>query len=259
MLLLLGAALHDGAGEDLGAGDQRAARAERAPRELLGGDAHREVVGVAAGREAAVLLGHREAEAADLGHAVDDLSGMSSLCRWMCSATGRILSSANRWNVSRTRSKSSSRCAGPVPCCGSSSASASRNAGERCSATKSCAPESIAGSTPHSPRGRRAGRDVGDRVGDVRVRELRLEVAVLGVVEHHAGRGDGAGRVGEVVGHDLVLVERAHRDAAVDGRSLGEAAGRGVDEGARRVDGRAGGGIRVRHGGGAYRRRRRYD
>ena len=44
-------------------------------RQLLGGDHHAQVVGLAAGGEAAVLLGHREAEAAELGEPGDDLFG----------------------------------------------------------------------------------------------------------------------------------------------------------------------------------------
>ena len=75
LLLLLGAALDDGPGEDLGPGDQRAAGAQRSPGQLLGGDHHAQVVGVALGGEPAVLLGDRHAEAAHLGHALDDLLG----------------------------------------------------------------------------------------------------------------------------------------------------------------------------------------
>ena len=41
-------------------------------------------------------------------------SGMSPLARWTCSAWGRTFSSANRWKVSRTSSKSSSRWRGPA-------------------------------------------------------------------------------------------------------------------------------------------------
>ncbi len=77
-------------------------------------------------------------------------SGTSALVRCTCSATGRILSSANRRNVSPTNSKSASRWVGPVPCLAHSSARDSRNAGARCAATKSCAGASTAGSTPHS-------------------------------------------------------------------------------------------------------------
>ena len=75
VLLRLGAASHDGSGEDLGPGDQRAAGAQRAARELLGGDDHTEVVALAARGEPAVLLRHRKAEPAHLGEASDDVLG----------------------------------------------------------------------------------------------------------------------------------------------------------------------------------------
>ena len=75
LLLLLGAAVDEGPGQDLGPGDERAADAERAPAQLLGGDDHAHVVALAARGEAAVLLGDREPEAAELGQALDDLLG----------------------------------------------------------------------------------------------------------------------------------------------------------------------------------------
>ena len=75
LLLLLGAAVDQGPGQDLGPGDERAADAERAPAQLLGGDDHAHVVALPAGGEAVVLLGDREPEAAELGQAVDDLLG----------------------------------------------------------------------------------------------------------------------------------------------------------------------------------------
>ena len=55
LLLCLGAALHQGPGEDLRAGDQRAADAERTAAELLGGDHHGDVLAVATLAVAAVL------------------------------------------------------------------------------------------------------------------------------------------------------------------------------------------------------------
>ena len=75
LLLLFGAARDQRAGEDLGPGDERAADAERPARQLLGRDDHADVVGLAAGREPVVLLGHRQPEAADLGQAGDDVLG----------------------------------------------------------------------------------------------------------------------------------------------------------------------------------------
>ena len=62
-------AVDQGPGQDLGPGDERAADAERAPAQLLGGHHHAHVVALAAGGEAAVLLGDRQPEAAELGQA----------------------------------------------------------------------------------------------------------------------------------------------------------------------------------------------
>src|SRR5438034_1309043 len=60
--------------------------------------------------------------------------------------------------------------------------------------------------------------------------------------------------MGEVVRDDLMLIELGDRDPTVLGRSLGEVTRSSIDKGARGVDGRAGGGMGVSHGGGAYRR-----
>ena len=75
LALGLGAAVHEGAGEDLGSRDQRAADAERAPGELLGGDDHAEVVARAPGGEPAVGLRDAQPEAAELGEPGDEALG----------------------------------------------------------------------------------------------------------------------------------------------------------------------------------------
>ena len=75
LLLLLGAALDERPGEDLGAGDQRPTDPETAPRQLFGGDHHRQVLVGAAFAEPPVRGGGAEAERADLGDAGDDLFG----------------------------------------------------------------------------------------------------------------------------------------------------------------------------------------
>ena len=75
LLLLLGAAGEQGPGEDLGPGDERAAGAERGLGQLLGGDDHADVLALAALGVAVVLDRHREAEAAELGEAADELLG----------------------------------------------------------------------------------------------------------------------------------------------------------------------------------------
>ena len=75
LLLLLGAAALQRPGEDLGPGDERAARTQRCPGQLLGGDDHAQVVALGARGEPAVLLGHRQAEATQLGQPADDVFG----------------------------------------------------------------------------------------------------------------------------------------------------------------------------------------
>ena len=75
LLLLLRAPVDQGAGQDLGPGDERAADAQRAPAQLLGGHDHAHVIALAAGCEAPVLLGHGESEPAQLGQALDHLFG----------------------------------------------------------------------------------------------------------------------------------------------------------------------------------------
>src|SRR5213076_359724 len=57
------------------------------------------------------------------------------------------------------------------------------------------------------------------------------------------------GRVGEVVRDGLVLIERGNRDLAVLSCELGEAAGGGVDDRARPIDGCGRGAQLVTHGG----------
>ena len=70
LLLRLGAAREQRLGEDLGPRDQAARRRERRARQLLGGEDHREV----AHAVAAVLLGDRQAEVAELAHLGDEVA-----------------------------------------------------------------------------------------------------------------------------------------------------------------------------------------
>ena len=168
-------------------------------------------------------------------------SGTSALVRWMCSATGRILSSAKRWNVSAASWKSSGRWLGPVPVRSSVAATDSRNSGERCSSTKGHASPSTDGvDAPDALASEQLGAEVGDRVGDERAREERLDLTAVAVVEHHLGALDRAGGVGEVVAEHLVLVEAGDGDATVDGRGTGQVLGGDGDDLRRSVDGRGG-------------------
>jgi hypothetical protein len=75
LLLLLGAAVDQGPGENFGPGDQGAADAERSPAQFLGGDDHAHVVALPTGGEAVIGLGDGQSEAAQFGQAGDDLLG----------------------------------------------------------------------------------------------------------------------------------------------------------------------------------------
>ena len=74
-LLFLSAAVHERARQDLRSRDQRSADAQGAPRQFLGRHDHAEVLRLAAGGEAAELLGHRETEATEFGEARDHRLG----------------------------------------------------------------------------------------------------------------------------------------------------------------------------------------
>ena len=90
---------------------------------------------------------------------------------------------------------------------------------------------------PLAAAGQRAGRNVVQRVGDVRAREQRLDFAVLPVRAHHLRALDRGGGVREVVRDDLVAVEPGHRDLAALARPLSERVRGRVDDGTGEVDG----------------------
>ncbi len=132
-------------------------------------------------------------------------SGMSVLARWMCSARGRICSSANRWKVSRTSSKSESRWRGP-----GSSASGARKAG-----VAVVGQDGLEGWRPtrgrHPTNGcaRPSGRQIGDRVGDEGTGQPGLGRTVRTVGECRLCSADGGSGVGDVVGQHLLDVGTA--------------------------------------------------
>ena len=70
-LLFLGAAAHERLGENLGSGDEGTCRCQRGPGQFLGCEDHGEIPHF----DAAVFLGHRQAEEAELGHVRDELLG----------------------------------------------------------------------------------------------------------------------------------------------------------------------------------------
>ena len=138
-------------------------------------------------------------------------SGMSAFSRWMCSAIGRIFSSAKRRKVSCTSSKSLSRWRGP------------RRVGQRGEERRVAvrAPRSPGASSSASPVDAPLGlapeqlrRELGDGVGDERAGERGLDVALGAVVEHRAAGLDRRRGVGQVVGQHLLGVDRRSAEAA---------------------------------------------
>ena len=236
LLLRLGAALDQRPGQDLGPGDERAADAQRSPRQLLGGHHHPEVVVLAAAGPAAVLLGHGQAERAHLTQPGDELLGHVAVgavhvlgCRCdllLGEAAERVLDqfevgvemagavdggqlgdelriAVGRQERQRVRPAHRARRPTPFP-------------GRRCgpmrswttSATK--AHQSVASRSPFRP-----------------------------VVEHRAGGGDTGGGVSQVVGEDLGVVRPPGRRQALPaggddaGREVDDASGRGEIRGRR--------------------------
>ena len=172
-------------GEDLGPGDERAADAERAAGQLLGGDDHADVVGLAAGGEAAVLLGDRQAEGAHLGQARDDVLGdVVVVCGGCARRPGLSLSSAKRRNVSCTSSKSSSRWRGPSS--PASDGEERRGRGRRPRTSR--APSSAPGSTPHSASRPKSLAARSATASATKAQVMRgLDVALGAVVEQRPG------------------------------------------------------------------------
>ena len=199
-LLLLGAALDERPGEDLGAGDQRAADAQAGPAELLGGDDHGQVLAVAALAVAAVLGRHGEPEGADLGEAVDDVLGHVAVRAVdVLGLRGDDVVGEGAERVLH-HLHVGVEVARPARL-----GEAATNAGSRYVARNGWAAPSGAGSTPHSSsRPASAGDQVVDHVGGERAGDAALGVALAAVVEQRPRRGRGRRGVGEVVGEDLV-------------------------------------------------------
>ena len=150
---------------------------------------------------------------------------MSAFSRWMCSATGAILSSAKRRNVSCTISKSPSRCRGPGVVGQRGEERRGPVGGDEARGCSSSAP----GSTPQSAsRPNSLADQLADGVGDERAGDAALELALGAVVEHRPAGLDRRGGVGQVVGDDLVDVRAT---------GLGQVAGGGFDDAVRGVDG----------------------
>ena len=231
LLLLLGAPFDQRPGQDLGPGDQRAARAQRATGELLGGDHHAQVIALAPRREAAVLLGHRQPESAHVGQTRDDLfgdvpvgavdvlgHGPDALLGEAPERVGDHLEVAVE--VTRT-------------------VEAGQAGQERRVAVAGHEGERLGQRTRRRPPPRlpaqHLGRGVPHRVGDEGAGDAGLDVALGPVVERGPGRLDRGRGVGQVVGDDLVGLH------CLTGALAGQVAGGAVDHRPGQGDGGCGG------------------
>ncbi len=213
LLLLLGAALDERPGEDLGPGDQRAADAEARLRQLFGGGDHGDVLRVATLAVAAVLRGNAEAECADLGETGDDLLGHV--------AVGAVHVLGVRCDdVGCERRERVGHHLHVVV-----QMSRSRLVGERreefgCAELRNeCVGvrERIAFDTPGVLAAEDLAGQVVEHVGSERARDLRFDLALRAVVEQRPGGGDAGCGVGDVVGQHLVLVGSARGGELTDG------------------------------------------
>ena len=141
------------------------------------------------------------------GQALDDLFGDVAVGRGArARRAGRTLSSAKRWKVSRTSSKSSPRCRGPFdrrparPARPGPAAVAEEGGGRR---------DPAGARRPSAPRARPPGRPGRRRRRRRRRGDAGLDLPVGAVVEGGPGRGHGGRRVGHVVGDHLVGVDAA--------------------------------------------------
>ena len=177
-------------------------------------------------------------------------SGMSALVRWTCSATGRILSSAKRWKVSAASWKSSGRWLRPGADALERGRDRLEELGERCASTNgSASASSDRVDAPDRLASEQLGAELGERVGDERAREHRLDLAAARVVEHHLGAlrprwRRGRGRSASTWCSSSCATEMRPSTVA---RAC-EVIGGGGDDVGRGVDGRGRGGELVGHG-----------
>ena len=184
VLLLLGAAGDERAGEDLGPGDEGAAGAEAAAAQLLGGDDHADVLGLAAAAVAAVLLGDRQAEGAHLGEAADDVLGDVVV------VAVDVLGDRLELLVGEAAEGVLHQLEVVVEVAGAL-LPGERGEERRVAVGGAEGAGAVEGAGLDAPRGLAAEELAGqlaDGVGDEGAGDLRLELAVGAVVEHRAGR-----------------------------------------------------------------------
>ena len=173
-------------------------------------------------------------------------SGMSSLARWMCSARGRICSSAKRWKVSRTELEVGVEMAVALDAAQRRPGTPGRGSG----VTKCVAGvEPVRRSSPTPLRARRIRAARSASTSATKAQAMRASSSPVGAVgEGGPGRPHPGGGMGQVVGQDLVGVEVAR---------VGQRPGRPRDHDGRPGRRRAGGASRSGVGDGSVHGSRR--
>ena len=205
MLLLLGPAGDQRPGEDLGPRDEAAAGTEAAPAELLGGDDHADVLGLAATAVAAVLLGDRQAEGAHLAETADDVFGDVVVVPVdvLGDRLQLVLGEAPEAVLHELE------VVVEVP---GTLLPGEPGEERRVAVGGAEAAGSVEGADLDAPGGlatEEPARQLADHVGHEGTGDLRLELAVGAVVEHPVRRLDGGGGVRQVVAEHLVDVGTA--------------------------------------------------
>jgi len=218
----------EGPGQDLGAGDQRAAGAERAARQLLGGDHHGDVVRCAARGVAAVLLRNRQAEGTHLGQAGDDLLGDVAVVAVDLFGDRHDLVLGETPEGVLHHFEVVAEVAGAVGVGQGGEEIGRPVGGDEISGIV----EGVVRNPPLGLPAEQLGAQVGQCVGDERRRDAALVVALRAVVEQASTAHQGGGGVSDVVGQHLVGVDAV----------LGEPADRRVDHGLAHIQGGCGGG-----------------
>ncbi len=204
-LLILRAAAQQGPGQDLRSGDQGTAGAERGSRQLLGRHHHAQVVVLPARRVAAVLLGDGQPERAQLAEAGDDflrdvvVAAVDRLRRRGDLVLGKATEGVGdhlEIGVQMAGARLPCQCRQPAGVAVGGHEGRRPREGARPRRPTTASRPSSRLATSHTASAAKAAASAassGPRVA---------------VVEGGPGRLDGGGRVSQVVGHRLVLVDR---------------------------------------------------
>ena len=207
LFLLLGPAVDECAGQDLGPRDERPADPQGAPAQLLGGDDHAHVVALSTRREAVVFLGDGEPEAAELGQALDDLLGDVQILAVHVLRVGADLLLGEAVERLAHQLEVLAQMARAFRC-----RQSRQHRRIALFAEEGCGRRVPAGlDPPQRFPARHAADEVGHDVGDERRGYAGLDLSQCAVLQRGPRRGHGGGGMRDVVRDDLVVVDAATR------------------------------------------------